>query len=44
MDKACLDFGIMENGTGTIWVGRDSEFPDTIVILLHRVRNPVPVV
>jgi hypothetical protein len=42
--KARLDFGIMRDGTGSVWIGRDGDFPDAIITLLHGVRDPVPVV
>ena len=43
-DEARLDFGVVRDGTGPIWVGRNGDFPDTKLILVHRVRNPVPFV
>ena len=44
MNEARLDFRIVRNGTGPIWVGWDYDLPDTIFVLFHGVINPVPVI
>lgn len=42
--SACLDFGIMRDGTDTWLFGRHRDFPNAVRVLFHRITQSVPFV